>query len=75
MRVCMHMHMLVALARLPVLVLSCHLALLTPLQSSQVVEVAGTPEALEAKAEKAAALRFLGRSLAQALEAVERELA
>lgn len=41
----------------------------------QVAEVAGAPEALAAKAEKAAQLRFQGRSLAQALEAVERELA
>lgn len=41
----------------------------------QVAEVAGGPEALAPKLDKAAQLRFQGRSLAQALEAVERELA
>lgn len=41
----------------------------------QVSEVAGGPEALAPKLDKAAQLRFQGRSLAQALEAVERELA
>lgn len=45
------------------------------LAPQQVAEVAGAPEALAAKAEKAAQLHFQGRSLAQALEAVARELA
>ena len=44
-----------------------------PARGLQVVEVSGAADS--GKAAKAAQLRFEGRGLAQALEAVERELA